>query len=65
MLSRGNKPDDLSDIEYCSHEEYLHSNLLNFGFQLYCYYGSCSKTEEIIREIINDAKQCYLEGDER
>ena len=67
MLSRGNKPDKpdkLFKIEYCDNEEFLQSNLLNIAFQIYNYYESCSKTEKVIREIVNDAKQCYLEGEE-
>jgi len=67
MLSRGNKPDKKDIIQYVGNEEFLHSNLLNIAFQIYGYYESCSKTEEVIREIVNDAKQAYLkinEGEE-
>lgn len=63
MLRRGN-PDRWNTVKYSENEEFLHSNILNFAYQLYSFYDSCSKTESIITEIINDAKQCYLEGEE-
>ena len=60
MLKK-DKPKKIYQINYAKNDEYLNSNLLNYSYQLYCYHDEPSKTEKILIDIINDAKQVYLE----
>ena len=58
-------PDRQYLVKYCpDREEFMNSHLLDVAFQLYTYHGSCTRAERIIREIVNDAKQIYLENEE-
>ena len=57
-------PDKVYLAKYSDQEELLHTCLLHDAYSLYRYYDSPTKAEKIIREIVNDAKQVYLEEEE-